>query len=718
MILFYNDWLKYPNAIMHTKTRNRSFYIMAIKYKLMGVKNHAFMLALFDPTLEDVDPFDEENLTDEQKDRIVVEVMRNPWYFFREILKLPASGGATTFLEANRANIPLFFFFFCHIFIILIQIRQTGKSATTDAIKAYALYFGTLRTCITFLTNSNRNRLESVERIRTYESLFPTYLKMISPDDINNQERIYLKSSTLNRYETAVAQAVEEAAKMVHRGNTSPLQHIDEFAYINNLKLSLSSMLSAGNAARDQAAEAGSLYGTILSTTAGYKDSDHGRYAYKVYSSGAIFTEKMFDCEDREELEKLIRKLSPTRESRILIEMNHRQLGKSDEWLVKKIEESASEGNQILTDYFNTWVTDKGKELISPDDIKKISDSKAHNYNPDISDIEGYMIRWFISDEEKEKLRNGREVITIGMDTSEALGNDDISLVMRRVTTGEVIAAGDFNETNTTIFGKYVAQLLLDFPTSLLVIERRSTGTSIIDSIIPILLQNNINPLLRMFNWAVNDMHLSSKNKDTFDELMKAYNRRDRTVFDRHKKLFGFSTSGGGRTSRTKLYSDTFNAAVKYTGSTVRDPKTIKQIIGLREINGRIDHGDDDHDDMVIAWLLSFWVLKSASNLKVYGVDTNSVLVNIKETIYTNGEKDIEKMKKLKKHNDAMSAMKKLSDILKESKNQIEIREAKMMMRRVSNHLDYTAIPSFNVDVYINRVEEEKRINDKINRVA
>jgi hypothetical protein len=65
-----------------------------------------------------------------------------------------------------------------------------------------------------------------------------------------------------------------------------------------------------------------------------------------------------------------------------------------------------------------------------------------------------------------------------------------------------------------------------------------------------------------------------------------------------------------------------------------------------------------------------------------------------------------------------MSAMKKITDNLKESKNQIENREAKMMMRRVSNHLDYTAIPSFNVDVYINRVEEEKRINDKINRVA
>lgn len=713
-ILFYEDWDKYPNAIMHTKTKNRSFYIMAIKYKLLGIKNHAFMLALMDPTLEDVDPLDEENLTENQKDRIVLEIMTNPWYFFREILRLPASGGATTYMDANRANIPLIYFFLCHIFIILIQIRQTGKSATTDAIKAYALYFGTLRTCITFLTNSNRNRLESVERIRTYESLFPSYLRMISSDDINNQERIFLKSSTLNRYETAVAQQVEEAAKMVHRGNTSPIQHLDEFAYIVNLKHSLSSMLSAGNTARDQAAAAGSLYGTILSTTAGYKDTPHGKYAYKVYNSGAIFTEKLFDCKNQEELEKLIRRLSPEKKLRILIEMNHRQLGKSDKWLISKIEESNSEGNQILTDYFNIWVTDKGKELISADDLKKISESKLENYNPDISDIEGYMVRWYISDEERERLKNGSEYLTIGMDTSEALGNDDISLVIRRVTTGETIAAADFNETNTTIFGKYVAQILLDFPTSLLVIERRSTGTSIIDTIIPILLQNDINPLTRLFNWAVNDMHKSERHREVYKELENAFHRRDRTVFDRYKKLFGFSTSGGGRTSRTKLYSDTFNAAIKYTGSTVRDPKIIKQITGLKEINGRVDHDADDHDDMVIAWLLSFWVLKAGSNLRMYGIDVNSVLVNIKETIYTNGEKDIEKMKKLKLHNDAMSAIKKLTDVLKESKNPIEIRETKMLMKRIAKHIDYSAIPSFNIDVYITRLEEEKKILGRV----
>lgn len=117
---------------------------------------------------------------------------------------------------------------------------------------------------------------------------------------------------------------------------------------------------------------------------------------------------------------------------------------------------------------------------------------------------------------------------------------------------------------------------------------------------------------------------------------------------------------------------------------------------------------------MVIAWLLSFWVLKAGSNLRMYGIDVNSVLVNIKETIYTNGEKDIEKMKKLKLHNDAMSAIKRLTDVLKDSKNPIEIRETKMLMKRIAKHIDYSAIPSFNIDVYITRLEEEKKIMGRV----
>lgn len=711
MIVFLSDWDRYPAAIVDIKTKNKSFYRQAIKYKIMNVKNHAFLLALMDPSLQGVDPHDEENLTREQKDRIVIEIVNNPWYFFREILRVPETGSGGAGLSANRGNIALFFMFFCHIFTILIQIRQTGKSLNTDGLKSYALFFGVLNASINFLTNSTRNRIESVERIKSFEKVLPSYLRCISSNDICNTERIHIRD-TNNKYNTAVAQAVLERAKMVFRGTTSPINHIDEFAYIFNLKESLSSMLKAGNNARDQAARNNSLYGTLLSTTAGYKDTPHGAYAYKIYKSAAVFTEKMFDTKNETELKDMIKGMSPERVVRVLIEMNHRQLGLTDEWLAGKIEETASEGNDTLTDFFNVWVSSRGKDILSEDDIKRISGSKLSNFNPEISSTEGYTIRWYISDEEKERLMRSNEPLVAGIDSSEAIGIDDISFVLIKATTGEVVAAADFNETNITIFGEFVAELLIKYLNITLIVERRSTGGAIIDTIIKLLLQKGVNPLTRLFNWIVNDKHLSDKHRNAYNELMHAFRMNDRNVFDKYKSSFGYSTSGGGRTSRSKIYGETFSTAIKYTASTLRDITLINQILGLKEVNGRIDHGKDEHDDMVIGWLLSFWLLKNASNINEYGIDINKVLTNVKDLIYKNGKEDIERALKIKKHNDAMAGIELLSDKIKGSTNLVLVKECKQVMHQLSRHLDYSITPSFNIDIHITNLEKDRQVKD------
>ena len=66
MILFLEDYKNYPNLIIDTQTTNQSFLRLAGLYKSMGVKNHAFILALHDPTLQGIDPFDP-NLSDEYR---------------------------------------------------------------------------------------------------------------------------------------------------------------------------------------------------------------------------------------------------------------------------------------------------------------------------------------------------------------------------------------------------------------------------------------------------------------------------------------------------------------------------------------------------------------------------------------------------------------------------------------------------------------------------
>ena len=79
MILFSQDWAKYPKAIADFNTTNKSFLKIAALYKSMEVDNHVFMLALHDPSLVGVDPHKIENLSHEQIIRIATECRVNPW---------------------------------------------------------------------------------------------------------------------------------------------------------------------------------------------------------------------------------------------------------------------------------------------------------------------------------------------------------------------------------------------------------------------------------------------------------------------------------------------------------------------------------------------------------------------------------------------------------------------------------------------------------------
>lgn len=128
MLLFESDWKKYPNAIVDFDTSNKSTVRYVGLLKKMGVKNCLWPLALFQPQLVGVDPHDE-SLSEEVKLMILTECYYNPWYYFREVARVPPTAGIRTLpLEANRGNMTLFWLFFNHIDTALIQPRQTGKS--------------------------------------------------------------------------------------------------------------------------------------------------------------------------------------------------------------------------------------------------------------------------------------------------------------------------------------------------------------------------------------------------------------------------------------------------------------------------------------------------------------------------------------------------------------------------------------------------------------
>lgn len=622
-ILRLEDWVKYPNAIIHTKTKNKSFIRLAQLYKEMGVMNHAFPLALHNPDLEDVDPFDE-NITPEQMKAIAIEVSENPWYFFRECLRIPGSGGLHGIpFMANRANIGYIWCCFNHLTTMVILPRQTGKSVASDCINIFMLIAGGVNLKIMLLTKSNDLRVANINRIKAIMDLLPWYLDPRTKTDANNMETITVNVYK-NRLDTAVGQTTESGAMNVGRGLTSPILNSDETAFTAGIDIILNAAIPATGTARELAAAQGAPYYNTYTTTPGYLHTKEGKYVKNnIYDACARWSDTYLDLSD-EDLHTVVEKSSRSGRFWVLIEYNHRQLGKTDEWLRKKILElpTATE-DSIKAEFLNIWSNGSMSSPIPKEYSQGLHNSKMEPRYLDISK-DGYVTKWYIPEREVKNDLGGRKVV-VGMDTSEMVGRDGTNICGRDATTGEVIVTGTYNDTNTITLSNHIADMLVRYPNMTLIPETKSTGVSMVDNIALILTAKGIDPFTRIYNIVMNDY----KEKKEYEEVYRAnYRRAD--YYTEYRKEFGYRTAGTGRAARDNLYGVTFQASIKYCHDTVRDADTVVQLQSLITKNGRIDHPEGGHDDAVIAYLLPYWFLTQAKNLHVYGIDNTKVLTVMK----------------------------------------------------------------------------------------
>lgn len=602
----------------------------------------------------------------------------------------------------------LYWLFFNHITTILIQIRQTGKSFSTDGLMVYLLNIRCANTSINLLTKDDILRSANITRLKEIDSELPFYLKQRTKADINNTEEMTVRSLG-NSYKAHVPQKSPKMALNLGRGLTSPIFHIDESPFQPNISISLPSALAAGTAARDTARRNDEPYGTILTTTSGKKDDRDGKFVYDLVCNSAEWTEKFFDAPNLIELEKLIRRNSRSGELRVNCTFNHKQLGKSDEWLKRAIEEAMVSGEAADRDFFNVWTSGTQTSPLPIVILEKIRASHQTEVHTSISDPYGYITRWYIDEEDIERrLQSGHYIL--GVDTSDASGGDDISLFLTDVRTAETIAAGNFNETNLITFAEWLCTWFIKWENITGIIERRSTGAMILDYLILMLTAKGIDPFKRLFNRAVNDFE---ENPDRWREVSTPMGRRRSDVYITHKKTFGFSTSGGGLTSRTELYSTTLQNAAKRSADRIKDLATINQITGLTTRNGRVDHQVGEHDDLVIAWLLCFWLLTQGRNLNHYGIDSKSIMceVNKPEILDNRSFYEYQEQQRIR------SEIEELYEKIKNESDDFIIQRLEFKLRTLNRSLVLEEGEIFSVDDLINSVKEERK-NSRYNAKA
>lgn len=711
MILYLKDWDKYPNCIPHVTTKNQSFIDLANVFKKMGLKNYYFHLALHDPDLEHVDPF-ADNLSPQMIVKIANEIAVNPWYFFREIAQTPDSTSDNRmFFRANRANISLFWCFFNHCQYFLIQPRQTGKSYSTDIIMMYLLCFRKSLKLLLY-TKDSQLRMLNVIRLRTLIATLPPYLNPLTRKDSNNSEGITVLSNN-NYYNTIIAQESEDAAYKKGRGNTVEVRQCDEVAFCKLNYITIPSMGSAMDAARMNALAQGKETASIFTTTAGKKDTPHGRWAYEVWNESAQFDEKYYDSFNAEEFEKKVRADSnpsdPLAKAFGLFQVqgtfSHRQLGYTDEWLIENMSRNKVTGEDALRDYYNVWTSGTESSPFTVEQAQMIKNSETDPLFRDIGKF-GIIINWYVNQHELSDLFNHCPII-VGLDSSSAIGKDACSLTFVNALDLNIIGTASINKVNLFQYSQWLCDLIIRFPKLLLVPENRSSAQGIIDFLIETLPANGINPFKQIFNTIV---HEKEENQRTFMNMDAHPNPA--SVANMYRSTFGYSTSGKGRYSRDNLYGETFYRAIDIIADKVKDKKLIRELLGLVIIDGRIDHGSDkeDHDDQVISWLLACWFVFNGRNVGYYNINRGRFLSNV---VSAGEEVDPEKMMKMREQEALKDKISAMYEELSNTEDHFEFAKLEKTIRLMESRLtpESRSQLAMSVSGMIDDLKETRRIN-------
>lgn len=656
MIRFADDWRYFPTAMVHTSTKNKSFVELAGLYRKMGVKNYYFMLALMQPELEHVDPHDP-NLDLDTKVKIAMECKYNPWYYFREVVRIPPSAGnIPDKFRANRGNIALIWLFFSNVDVGLIQPRQTGKSVSTDCLMIYLLFIGLNNTTISLITKDDKLRTANIERLKKIRDLLPKYLVYPDKLDANNQQELTYKKLG-NKYITSVAQNSETAANNVARGNTVPITQCDEGPFTTYIDVTLPAALAAGTAARNESKRTGQPYGNIFTTTAGKKDDRSGRFMYEMFQRAAPWSEAFMDIPSKARLHLVVknscRKLSESdnapKRTMVNCTFSHRQLGFSDAWLKDAISNAGGTPEQINRDFFNVWSSGSQGSPLSIQLLEIIQKSEQSPKHTEITK-DCYAFRWYIPESlVYNTMHQGHFVI--GMDTSDAIGRDEIAMLVMDVRDMSTVGAGSFNETNLITFADFLADFMTRYRNTTLVIERKSSAPAILGKLLLMLPQRGIDPFKRIYNKIVDEQH---DRREDFKAIMVDLCRRSTYFHDRYIREFGFVTTGN---SREHLYSRILQNAAKKAGHLVRDKQLSEQIRSLVVKKGRIDHETSGHDDMVMSWLLAAWFIMEGKHLDFYGIDTLSVMALVGDASKPMTEEDVRKKREQTKLREELEMM-------------------------------------------------------------
>lgn len=556
--------------MIHFNTQNNSFLKMYFILKELGIKNNTFFLELIDSSLESVNPHDP-LLSEELQMRIHHEVIINPWYFFREVIRIPEVG-EKKFFELHRGNLAMLYLIFHSINIAVLLPRQCFKTTTTIIFYLWCFYFGTRDNNILFFAHNNDLVIKNIRSFKNIREALPPYLQLQhARKDRDNIEQIMF-TPLKNIIKKQAPSLSKEGADRLGRGFSTPMQHYDEPVTTPNIGITYGGAVFAYASTAMNAEKYGKLHGKIMTTTAGYLNEESGLWTKNFYANAADYHERLLDM-TLDELKLYVKHNSNN--DFVNIEFMYFDLGKDDNYFERMCREVNHDEDRINREILNRWIDVTKDHPLGQSRLMRLAGEKRAPVDSILIN-KVYFLNLYIP---IENLDTNLKYVA-GLDCGGNLKKDYSALTVVNPYNAEVMAVMRTNSHSTAMFSQAIAQIMMLFPKMILIPERNSMGIVIIDNII--------------------DADFSIQSRVYHDE----------------KNVPGVFTD---KNIRNLLFGDVIRSVVDDYGNKIKDRHIIGEIETLeRSRTGRIDHKKDAHDDTLISFLFVFWFLMHSKQREKY----------------------------------------------------------------------------------------------------
>lgn len=608
-------------------TKNQSFIQTAYELKTLGNKNFYFMLEVRYPQLgvQDIDPF-KPNITSEEIGKIVIECKANPWFFFREVARVPARGMPKPFQAyLHRSSCAMVWCYIHSIDFIVNQPRQTFKTTWTLLITLYSFIFELKNADIPFAHLNEAQVIRNIEMFRDYVYALPPYMNPW----LTKQKMPGVKSIKYDQHNVTIriiAQADSEVnAKDRLRGWTLFTGFFDEWEYIDFITDIIAGAAPAIISGRTIAEQIGCRTCMMYSSTPGNLETETGIAAQHMIDATPKFFEGIYDLTEAEladfldgatkrddgEYAVADPEESNTKVTMLYIEFNYKQLRKTDEWLREQYLEAERTGK--IAEYRRGVLLDRFRGgdvvLFHQSDIDYI---KSHVKDPDHDMFILNKFHLYVYD---HKIYQGDlmsdtpyfDIYTpylIGMDISSGGNGDNTAIVITHPYTLEVVAELQSPYIGIIDLMKIIAFLAKLVPSGIFCVETNNIGKAIVDFVQETQLEH------RFYHDPELNMHKNATTtQNDVNKLLEAKANA--------KQYIGVYVTPQ---ARVQMF-DLLKLHVKDYKETLNTMNLVKDITNLVIYKKKIQARSGEHDDTVMAYLHTLYVLYYGFDLTRFGID-------------------------------------------------------------------------------------------------